>query len=115
MKVITWLQTAWKSASTETIKQCFQKCGFDIGHISIINEEIDTEFQESFPQISSETTLDQYIDFDAETVTLEPAVDPIHVDCRQKCHEKSIAEVLQSEDTVLINDLDDGITDDQKR
>ena len=28
LKVITWLQTAWKSVSMETIKQCFKKCGW---------------------------------------------------------------------------------------
>ena len=42
-----------------------------------------------------------------ETITSEPAFDATHVD-REKC----IAEVLQSEDTVLINDSDDEITDD---
>ena len=36
--------------------------------MSIINEEIDTEFQELFAQLSSETTLGEYIDFDAETM-----------------------------------------------
>ena len=30
LKTITWLQTAWKSVSTETIKQCFKKCEFDV-------------------------------------------------------------------------------------
>ena len=63
-ETVTWLQTARKSVSTEAIKQCFKKCGFDAGDISIINEEIDTEFQELFEQIYSETTLDEYIDFD---------------------------------------------------
>ena len=46
IKPITWLQTAWKSAVPETIKHCFKKYGFDAGNTSIINEEIDTEFQE---------------------------------------------------------------------
>ena len=82
--------------------------------MSIINEEIDTEFQGLFAQIFSETTLDEHIDFDVETVISEPVVDPTHVYRRQECREKSIAEVLQSEDTVLINDSDDGITDDEQ-
>ena len=79
--------------------------------MSVINKETDTEFQEFFAQISSETTLDEYIDFDAKTITSEPAVDPTHVDWWKECREKSIAEVLQSEDTVLINDSDNEITD----
>ena len=40
--------------------------------------------------------------FFMETITSELAVDPTHVDWRQECQEKSIAEVLQSKDTVLI-------------
>ena len=68
----------------ETIKQCFKKCRFDAGDISIINEEIDTEFQELFAQIFSEITRDEYIDLDKETITLEPAVHPTRVDWRQE-------------------------------
>ena len=53
--------------------------------MSIINEEIDTEFHKLFAQISSETTFDEYIGFDAVTITSEPAVDSTHVDWRQEC------------------------------
>ena len=53
---------------------------FDVGDMSIINEEIDTEFQDLFAQISSETTFDEYIDCDAEETTSEPAFDARHVD-----------------------------------
>ena len=80
LKAITWLQTTWKSVSTEIIKQYFKKYEFGVGDMSIINEKIDTEFSELFAQIPSETTLDEYIDFDEETITSEPAVDPTHVD-----------------------------------
>ena len=51
--------------------------------MSIINEESDTEFQELFVQVSSETTLDAYIDFDEETIKSEPAVNPAHIDWKQ--------------------------------
>ena len=80
LKAIAWLQTTWKSVSTETIKQCFKKCGFEVGDISVINKEMNTEFQELFVQMSSETTPNEYIDFDAETIISEPAVNPTHVD-----------------------------------
>ena len=43
-----------------------------VGDMSIITEEI-------FAQIFCETTPDEYIDFGAETVASEPAVDPTHV------------------------------------
>ena len=59
---------------------------------------IDTEFQEFFGQISDETTIDEYIDFDFETVTSEPAVNTQNVDWRQESRERSIAEVIHLED-----------------
>ena len=82
--------------------------------MSIINEETDTEFQELFAKISCETTLDEYIDFAAETITSEPAVDLTHVDWRQECCEKSVADDFQSEDIVLIYDFDHEIANDEQ-
>ena len=52
--------------------------------MSIINEDIDTEFEELFAQIFNETTLDKYIDFDSVTITSHPAVDPTDLDWRQE-------------------------------
>ena len=72
--MITWLQTGWKNVVSETIRHCFKKCGFDVGNTSVVNEEFDTEFQKLFAQISDETTIDEYIDFDFATVTSEPTV-----------------------------------------
>ena len=76
--------------------------------------KIDTDFQELFAQIYDETTRDEYINFDAETLTLEPAFDPTHLDWWQECREKSIAEVLQSENTASVNNSDDKIADDKQ-
>ena len=93
LRSIIWLQTAWKSVVPETIKHCFKKCGFDVGNTSVVNEEIDTEFQELLAQIS-----DEYRDFDFETVTSEPAVNTQNVDWRQESCERNIAEVIDLED-----------------
>ena len=46
-----------------------------------------SEIQEFSAQISSKTTLDEYIDFHAETIS-EQSVDPTHVGQRQKCRKK---------------------------
>ena len=67
-----------------------------------------------FAQISSETTLNEFVDFDAETNTSETAADPVHLDWRKCAEKKSIAEILQSEDTILINDSDGEIVDDEQ-
>ena len=63
----------------ETMEQFFQNCGFDAGDKSIINEKTDPKFQELLAQVSSETRHNEYINFDAETITAEPAVDPTHI------------------------------------
>ena len=88
LKVITWLQTDWKSISTEFIKQCFKKYRLDFGDILIINKQIDTKFQELFAQIYSKTALDEYINFDTDKILSEPAFHPTHVDWRQECPDK---------------------------
>ena len=66
LKAISWLQIAWKNVVPETIKQCYKKCGFDVGNTSVVNEEIDSESQELFAQISDEITIDNNI----KTLTL---------------------------------------------
>ena len=50
-----------------------------------------------------------------ETITSAPAVGSTHVDPQQECREESIAELLQPEDAVLINDLDDEIADNVRK
>ena len=51
-----------------------------------------------FAQISDETTVDEYIDFDCETVMSEPAVNTQNLDWRQESRERSIAAVIHLED-----------------
>ena len=70
LNATTLLQTTWEIVSTKS----------DIGDMSIRKEEVDNEFQELFAQIYSETTLDEYIDFDTEIIASETAFDPTHID-----------------------------------
>ena len=72
--------------------------------MSIITEEIDTEFEELFAQVFNETTLDKYIDFDSETITSHPAVDPTDVDWRQEWLEKSIRSCNKTSEALDILD-----------
>ena len=73
-----------------------QKYGFDVENNSDANEEIDTDFQELFEQISAENTIDEYIDFDADVVTSLPAIDQLMVDWRKVSLEKSITKVVHN-------------------
>ena len=45
-KAIPWLQVAWRDLSTETIINCFHKCGFGQEAVNTItsDNEIDEEF-----------------------------------------------------------------------
>ena len=70
LNATTLFQTTWESVCTNS----------NIGDMSIRKEEVDNEFQELFAQIYSETTLDEYIDFDMEIIASEPAFDPKHID-----------------------------------
>ena len=47
------------------------------------------------------------MDFSMEKIISKPAVDPTHLGWQQEFHEKSIAEFLQSENSVSINDSDE--------
>ena len=64
----------------------------------VLTLEIDIEFHDLFAQISDETTIDEYIDFDFETVTSEPAVNTQNVGWRQESRERTIADVIHLED-----------------
>ena len=51
-----------------------------------------------FDQLSSETDIDKYINFDIEGVTSLLAIDLLMVDWRQETCNKSIAEVMETRD-----------------
>ena len=89
----------WKSSKTapEIMKNAFRKCCFDVeNNCEVINDQIDAEFWKLFHQLSSETDIDEYIDFDIEIVASLPAIDPLMVDWRQEAVNKSIAEVMET-------------------
>ena len=98
-RVISWLQTTWKSVTLEIIKNCFRKCGFDAeNNCEVINDQIDAEFWELFDQVSSGTDIDEYIGFGIEVVTSLPAINPLMVDWRQETSDAAAKEANQSEE-----------------
>ena len=96
LRAITWLQTAWKSVSPETIQHRFKKCDFDVVSTPDLIDQVDKGFEDLFKQLSSEATLDEYIDFDAGIITSEPDTDLLNVDWRQDPREKSIRDVVNA-------------------
>ena len=60
------------------------------------NDQIDAEFQELFDQLSCETDIYKYINFDIEVVASLQAISQQMVDLRQETRNKSIAEVMET-------------------
>ena len=58
--------------------------------------QIDAEFRELFNHLSSETDINEHIDFDIEVVTSLPALNPLMVEWRQETRNESIAEVIET-------------------
>ena len=48
LKAIRWVKEAWNQVDEETIRKCFQKCGFipEVCEEIESNDQIDTEFEE---------------------------------------------------------------------
>ena len=61
-KTIHWLQVAWRNVSTETIINCFQKCGFrqEFVNIITIDKEIVKEFESLLTQLREEDETTVY-------------------------------------------------------
>ena len=49
-----------------------------------------------FDQVTSETVMDEYIDFDSEVVTSLSAIGPQIVEWRQETSNKNVAEVIET-------------------
>ena len=62
------------------------------------NYQIDAEFRELFDQLSCETDIYKYINFDIEVVASLQAISQLMVDLRQETCNKSIAEVMETSD-----------------
>ena len=60
------------------------------------NDQIDAEFQELFDQLSCETDIYKYINFDIEVVASLQAISQLMADLRQETRNKSIAEVMET-------------------
>ena len=57
LKAIRWIQEAWVSVSEDTIRKCFQKCGFTndtFAELDINDEEFDSLVEEINFKVSPE-------------------------------------------------------------
>ena len=96
-KAIHWLQVAWRDVSTETIINCFQKCGFGQESVNIItnDNEIDEEFECLLTQLreDDEITVKDFVTFGDNLTTSTGQINTDLIDWRQQAREEAITEV----------------------
>ena len=77
LKAISWIKSAWGDVSEETIVNSFKKSGFrknqpDVELTDFAEEE---EFESLVKELSTDVSAAEYVDFDREVVTSQPALD----------------------------------------
>ena len=55
LKVIGWVKSAWREVTSDTIKHCFEKCGFPTDDYVPTSQDSDEEFQMLFNEICNLT------------------------------------------------------------
>ena len=87
LNVIEWIQTSWADVSEKTIKNCFEKCGFGNPNV-VADETADHEFEELLQELSSDVTVEEFLEFDDCVDRCEPEVNTSSVDWRENLRAK---------------------------
>ena len=61
LKVMEWIQTSWAEVSENTIKNCFDKCGFGEPDV-VADETVDNKFDDLLQELCSEATIEKFDD-----------------------------------------------------
>ena len=124
LQAIRWIKQAWDEVPEETVRKCFEKCGFSeaVCNSRRSEEEEDQEFEELVRRISlDETIAEQYVAADEEVPSCEPPVDTTQSDWREHLRNEALylyqkeSEVPVSEILVVESDEDDADVDIEPR
>ena len=61
LKVIGWVKSVWREVTTDTIKHCFEKCGFPTDDYVAMAQDSDEEFEMLFNKISENCSIDECV------------------------------------------------------
>ena len=111
LKVIGWVKSAWREVTTDTIKHCFEKCGFPTDDYVATAQDSDEEFEMLFNEISENCSIDEYVEVDNTLATSEE-VDVSKIKWREKMRNECIEEVLNVE--TANSDLEDEDKDESR-
>ena len=78
--------------SEKTIKNCFEKSSFGNPNV-VADETVDHEFEKLLQELSSDVTVEEFLEFDDCVDTCEPEVNTSSVDLREELRAKCIQSV----------------------
>ena len=64
LKVIGWVISAWREVTSDTIKHCFEKCGFPTDDYVAMAQDSDEEFEMLYNEISENCSIGEYVEVD---------------------------------------------------
>ena len=98
LKVTGWVKSTWREVTSDTIKHCFQKCGFPINDYIATAQDSYEEFEMLFNEISENCSIGEYVEVD-NTLATSKGVDVNKTDWQEKSQNECIKEVLNVETT----------------
>ena len=96
LKVIGWIKSAWRGVTSDTIKHCFEKCGFPTDDYVATARYSDEDCEIQLNEIPENCSIDEYVDVDNNLATSEE-VDVSKIDWQEKLRNECIEEVLNVE------------------
>ena len=93
MKVIEWIQASSADVSEKTIKKCFEKFAFRDPTV-VADKMVDHEFEELLQELSSDLTVEEFLDFNYCVDTCESELNTSSVDWREKLRGKCIQSII---------------------
>ena len=80
LDAIRWLKLSWDEVNENTIRNCFQKCGFSQLENTTEAAQDDAEFEDLLQLLTTKVAAEDYLSFDDDAETHEQAINTAQVD-----------------------------------